>query len=294
MLPRRAGWWGQRTVVLSPETNTREVRSVTLFERRIGTGPPTVVLHGGPGAHHDYLLPGFDALARGRELIYYDQRGGGQSPVSRETAVGWREQVEDLEALRDAWGLDQLTIAGYSWGGLLALLYATEYPGRVGRLALVSPAPAWREARQEFEQRFSERNLAPELQSQRAELRESGLRDRDPAGYAQRLFELSVAPYFFDPARARHLTPFRVTGRTQQEVWASLGDYDLRPALAGLAVPAIVLHGEDDLIPLETARTVAELVGAEFHALPRCGHVPYVEAFDEFVRLMDAFLLADS
>jgi proline iminopeptidase len=271
---------------------TREVRGIGIFERRIGTGPPTVVLHGGPGAHHDYLLPGFDALADGRELIYYDQRGGGRSPVSRETPVGWREQVADLEALRQAWGLERLTLAGYSWGGLLGLLYAVEHPERVGRLALVSPAPAWREARQEFERRFSERNLAPELQRRRAELRESGLRERDPAAYAQRLFELSVAGYFHDPERARDLTPFRVTGRTQQEVWASLGDYDLRSALAGLSTPAIVLHGESDPIPMETAETVAELLRAEFHALPECGHVPYVEAFEGFVRLLDNFFPA--
>lgn len=274
----------------TPETTSRGVRGVTLFERRIGSGPPTVILHGGPGAHHDYLLPGFDALARRRELIYYDQRGGGQSPVSRETAVGWCEHVADLEELRQQWEIERLTLAGYSWGGLLALLYATEHPSRVGQLALVSPAPAWREARQEFERRFSEGNLAPELQRERAELRGSGLRERDPAGYAQRLFELSVAPYFFDPARARDLTPFRVTGRTQQEVWSSLADYDLRPALARLSVPAVVLHGEADLIPLEAARTVAELLGAEFHALPECGHVPYVEAFQEFVRVVDEFL----
>ena len=272
------------------ESRTREVRGVGIFERRIGQGPPTVVLHGGPGAHHDYLLPNFDALASGRELIYYDQRGGGRSPVPRETPVGWREQVSDLEALRQQWGLEQLTLAGYSWGGLLALLYAIEFPYRVERLALVSPAPAWREARAEFERRFAQRNLAPELQRQRSALRESGLKERDPAGYAQRLFELSVAPYFFDPARARDLTPFRVTGRTQQEVWASLGDYDLRPAISRLTIPAMVLHGEDDPIPLETAETVAGLLRADFHALPRSGHVPYVEAFDEFVRLMDGFL----
>ena len=148
----------------TPETRIREVRGVTLFERRIGSGPPTVVLHGGPGAHHDYLLPGFDALAKGRELIYYDQRGGGRSPVSRETPVGWREQVADLEALRQVWRLEQLSLAGYSWGGLLALLYTVEFPDRVARLALVSPAPAWREARVEFERRFAERNLAPALQ----------------------------------------------------------------------------------------------------------------------------------
>ncbi len=279
---------------MPPETRSREVRGVSIFERRIGSGLPIVVLHGGPGAHHDYLLPGFDAVASGRELIYYDQRGGGRSPVSRETAVGWEEQVADLEALREVWGLEQLTLAGYSWGGLLALLYATRHPERVERLALVSPAPAWREARQEFERRFSERNLAPELQHRRAELRESGLRERDPAAYAQRLFELSVAAYFHHPDRARNLTPFRVTGRTQQEVWASLGDYDLRPELRGLNIPAIVLHGESDPIPVETARQVADLLEAEFHALPECGHVPYVEAFDTFVRVIDAFLPARS
>ncbi len=272
------------------ETHSREIRGVTLFERRIGSGPPTVVLHGGPGAHHDYLLPGFDALAPGRELIYYDQRGGGRSAVSRETPVGWKEQVADLEELRRVWGLEQLTLAGYSWGGLLALLYAVEFPDRVARLALVSPAPAWREARVEFERRFNERNLAPELQRERAALRESGRRERDPSGYAQKLFELSVAAYFHDPARAHDLTPFRVTGRTQHEVWSSLQDYDLRPALSRLAIPALVLHGTSDPIPIDTARTLAGLLKAEFHPLRNCGHVPYVEAFDEFVRLLDGFL----
>ena len=272
------------------DTRIHKVRGVGIFERRVGTGPPTVVLHGGPGAHHDYLLPGFDALARGRELIYYDQRGGGQSAVSRETPVGWKEQVADLEELRRVWGFEQLTLAGYSWGGLLALLYAVEFPDRVSSLALVSPAPAWREARLEFERRFSERNLAPELQRQRTALRESGLRERDPAGYSQRLFELSVAAYFHDPARARDLTPFRVTGRTQQEVWSSLGDFDLRPALARLSLSALVMHGADDPIPIASAKSVADLLGAEFHSLPDCGHVPYVEAHEGFVELLDGFL----
>jgi proline iminopeptidase len=249
-----------------------------------------VVLHGGPGAHHDYLLPAFDALATGRELIYYDQRGGGQSQVPRDVPVGWREQVGDLEALRETWQLEQLSIAGYSWGGLLALLYAIEHPKRVRRLALISPAPAWRAAREEFERRFSERNLAPELQRQRTALRESGLRETDPQAYAQRLFELSVAPYFHDPERARDLTPFRVTGRTQQEVWTSLGDYDLRPSMAVLQIPALVLHGESDPIPIEASRELAGHLKAEFHPLQKCGHVPYVEAFEDFVTRVDSFL----
>lgn len=279
-------------MTLAPQTASREVNGVTLFERRIGAGPPVVVLHGGPGAHHDYLLPGFDALASGRTLIYYDQRGGGRSAVPREVPVGWREQVADLEALRQVWGFDRLTLAGYSWGGLLSLLYAIEHPDRVERLALVSPAPAWRAAREEFERRFAERTMAPALQEARAALRASDLRERDPGAYQRRTFELSVAGYFHDPAKVADLTPFRVTGRTQYEVWASLGDYDLRPALARLRLPALVLHGDDDPIPPDSARVTAEALGARFELLPRCGHVPYVEAFDDFRRLLDAFLPA--
>lgn len=271
--------------------STEPLRGIKLFIRRVGQGPPVVVLHGGPGAHHDYLLPGFDALAQGRELIYYDQRGGGRSAVPREVPVGWTEQVADLDALRERWALERLTLAGYSWGALLALLYAVDHPRQVERLALVSPAPAWRAARESYEAGFAQRNLDPVFQEERRKLRESGLRERDPAAFQQRIFELSVAPYFHDPERARELTPFRVTGRTQQEVWASLGDYDLRPRLPVLrGIPSLVLHGENDPIPLATARVTAELIGAEFHPLPRCGHVPYVEAFEEFVRAMDGFL----
>lgn len=273
-----------------PETLTRSVRGIELFERRAGTGPPVVVLHGGPGADHGYLLPGFDTLATGRTLIYYDQRGGGRSPVERDVPTGWQEQVADLEALRDVWKLDTLVIAGYSWGALLAMLYAVHHPERVARLALVSPAPSWFGARERFEQEFARRNVDPALQAQRKALRESGLRDSDPATYQKRIFELSVVPYFHNPARAADLTPFRVTGRTQQEVWRSLGAYDLRPALRALDVPGLVMHGLEDPIPLDAARTTAECLKAEFFPLEHCGHVPYVEQPDRFRKLLDGFL----
>jgi pimeloyl-ACP methyl ester carboxylesterase len=82
-------------------------------------------------------------------------------------------------------------------------------------------------------------------------------------------------------------------GRTQQEVWASLGDFDLRERLPLLrGIHSLVLHGESDPIPLEAARTTAQLIGAEFHPVPRCGHVPYVEAHEEFARVVGGFLTA--
>ncbi len=271
-------------------TVRRAVRGVELFERRIGAGPPTVVLHGGPGAHHDYLLPGFDRLGTGRTLIYYDQRGGGRSPIDREVPCGWREQVADLEALRELWGLDGLSLAGYSWGGLLAILYALEHPRRVESMALVSPAPIWRTARAEFEERLAARTAAPAVMAAREEVRAGGLRERDADAYRQRMFEFSVAGYFHDWTMAKHLTPFRITGRTQQAVWDSLGEFDLRDRVARLAVAARVVHGEDDPIPIETATVVAGLLQAELVRIPRCGHVPYVEAPEAFVAALDSFL----
>lgn len=269
------------------------MRGVDLYEHRSGEGPEVVVLHGGPGAHHDYLLPGFDRLAEGRTLVYYDQRGGGRSLVGRDVPLGWREHVDDLEALRSVWRIERLDLCGYSWGALLAMLYAITYPQRVASLALVSPAPAAKSERLEFEQNLVRRNATPDLVVARAVLQASGLRSQNLAGYNQRLFELAVSGYFHDPRRAADLTPFRITGRTQQEVWNSLGEeFDLRPALSRLAVRALVVHGDDDPIPLSTAAATAAALHASLDVLPACGHVPYVEAPDAFIAALDPFLPA--
>jgi len=258
----------------------------------VGAGPLVVVLHGGPGAHHDYLLPQYDRLATGRELFYYDQRGGGRSPVPRDTPVGWREHVADLEEIRRELALERLTLCGYSWGGLLAVLYLLEHPDRVERLALVSPASVTVAYRRQFEEEFARRMAAPEIVRAREELRASGLRERDPAAYQRRAFELSVAGYFRDFRDAKNLTAFRVNARTQQGVWDSLGEYDLRDQLRRLPLPAprsLVLHGTFDPIPIAGSRELAALLGADLVDLP-VGHCPHVEATEDFVRALDAFL----
>lgn len=279
---------------LSVTEATVTVNGVSLYTRTVGDGPDVVVLHGGPGAHHDYLLPQFDALATGRRLRYYDQRGGGRSPVSRETPVGWREHVDDLDALITHWELEPATILGYSWGGLLALLYAATNPERVGRLALVAPAPLTTEHRAEFQERFAARMADPAVVRERQALQQSGLRARDEDAYRKRAFELSVAGYFKNPDRASDLTPFRVTGRTQQEVWESVGTSDLSAELdelGELCIPALILHGRHDPIPLQTAEQVAHwLCDARIEVLEESGHVPHVEEFETFVHVLDDFL----
>src|SRR2546429_6068388 len=243
-----------------PETTTEttvELNGARLYARRVGHGPPVVVLHGGRGAHHDSLLLQYHPRAEGRRApLYYDQGGGGRSPVPRDVPVGWREHVADLETLRDHWELDRLTLLGYSWGGLLAVLYALEHPDRIARLALVSSAPVTAAWLDEFERRLAARMAQPWIARSQADLMASGLARSDPGKYRRIAFALSVAGYFRDPSRAREMTPVRVTERTRQAVWESLGTYDLRPRIRqtfpnGTAPRALLLHGIYDPMPLE-------------------------------------------
>src|SRR5688572_2198453 len=94
--------------------------------------PRLLVLHGGPGAHHDYLLPQMLALAAKYELIFYDQRGGGQSKTEDRSPITWETHVADLALVGGELAGEPLSIVGYSWGGLLGLLYAVEAIERRG------------------------------------------------------------------------------------------------------------------------------------------------------------------
>jgi proline iminopeptidase len=252
-----------------------------------------LVLHGGPGAHHDYLLPQMLALADSYELVFYDQRGGGRSKTDDRTPITWRTHVEDMALVVRELDLSPPSIIGYSWGGLLALLYAVAVsePGGLDdlalpadapapeRMVLIDPAPLTREYRRLFEAEFARRQGGDDVQRLRAELAASGLRERDPDAYRQRLFALSVAGYFAHPERARDLTPFRVTGRVQQSVWESLGDFDLVPHLAHVRSPTLIVHGRQDPIPLASSEDAARTMpNATLVTLDGSGHVPYVEA----------------
>ena len=275
-----------------------------------------LVLHGGPGADHRYLLPQMLELGNEHELVFYDQRGGGQSRTDDPAPITWQTHVDDLDAIARELGLVTREIVGYSWGGLLAMLYATAPFGALpssqfavptsqfrgnsdsrfpipDSLVLIDPAPITRTYREQFETEFARRQQGPVIQALRTELAASGLRERDPDAYRQRSFELSVAGYFSDPARAHDLTPFRVVGRVQQSVWASLGDFDLREALGRVRVPTLIVHGRQDPIPLASSESAAEALRAKLVVLDDCGHVPYVEQAQSLFDAMRDFLTAN-
>ncbi len=257
--------------------------------------PQLLVLHGGPGAHHDYLLPQMLELASDHELIFYDQRGGGRSRVDGREEIGWRDQVDDLCAIVTELTRPPVSIIGYSWGGLLALLHLVNAPADAPgptRLVLIDPAPVTRQLRTRFEEEFARRQSGPAIGELRSELAASGLRESSPGEYRQRAFELSVAGYFADPGAATDLTPFRVLGRVQQSIWESLGDFDIAKEIAAAKRPlaSLVVHGREDPIPLESSELIAHQLGARLVVIEGSGHVPYVEQPQALFSALRGFL----
>lgn len=258
--------------------------------------PKLLVLHGGPGAHHDYLLPQMLHLSKRYNLIFYDQRGGGRSKSDDREHVTAQTHVMDLHAVISEFALGAPSILAYSFGGMLALLYAIKAKKNralpnLARLALIDTAPVRMVYRKEFESEFARRQNGMEIRRLREELAASGLREKDREEYRQRTFELAVAPYFADPKKARDLTPFRVSGRVQQSTWQGLGaDYNLVPDLEGLMFPTLFVHGRDDPVPAASSEEGARAMNAKLVLLDDCGHVPYVEQPGPLFSALDEFL----
>ncbi len=111
-------------------------------EREGQSGPPMVLLHGGPGSTHHYFHPSFTRAARFAQVVYYDQRGCGLSDFTRGQGYSVDQAVDDLEHLRTTLGLGKWVVVGHSYGGLLAKHYAVKYPDSLLGLVLVGASTA--------------------------------------------------------------------------------------------------------------------------------------------------------
>ncbi len=264
---------------------------VTMGLQSPPSSPPLLVLHGGPGEAHDCLRPHLDRLAGGsRRVVYYDQRGGGRSALAAgEEPPGWEVHVADVEAVREHLGADRVDVLGFSWGALLALLYALDHRPRVRRLVLVSPPPLRPDAGPVIERNVRAASARPEVMALHAHLAAIACGSDEAARRAR--FALKIAPGFADPARALEVAPVETRRDVAAAIDRSLATLDVRPRLVALrGVPALVVHGTDDVVPVADATDTAERLGAELLVLDGAGHAPFVEAADPFFAAVTAFL----
>ena len=114
-----------------------DANGVLIYYKIIGRGAPLMVVHGGPGASHDYLLPGLLPLARTNKLVFIDERGSGRSEKLEDASQYTVENmVDDVEAVRQALNLGRVSLLGHSYGGVLAQAYALKYQRNLTHLIL--------------------------------------------------------------------------------------------------------------------------------------------------------------
>src|SRR6266849_7877969 len=128
-----------------------DANGVLIYYTTLGRGAPLVIVHGGPGASHDYFLPYLLPLARHNRLIFIDERGSGRSQ-KLEDLSGYtvENMVENVEAVRIALRLGKITLLGHSYGGALAQAYALKYQKNLTHLILASTWSSTKELNQVF------------------------------------------------------------------------------------------------------------------------------------------------
>lgn len=108
---------------------------------RMREKPVAFLIHGGPGVDHTSYKPTFSALSSKMQLVYFDHRGQGRSARSDKSTYTLDHNVEDMEALRQYLGLNKIVVIGGSYGGMVALTYATRYPQHVSHLIAMVTVP---------------------------------------------------------------------------------------------------------------------------------------------------------
>src|SRR5215472_339279 len=116
-----------------------DANGALIYYTTFGRGKPLVIVHGGPGASHDYFLPYLLPLARTNKLVFIDERGSGRSEKLEDASQYTVENMaEDVEAVRQALHLGKISLLGHSYGGVLAQAYALKYQKNLSHLVLGS------------------------------------------------------------------------------------------------------------------------------------------------------------
>ena len=257
----------------------------TLTYRRLGMGEPLVCLPGGALRDPDYLGDLAGLASDHRELII---------PELRKTRVDWL--VADVEALRLELGLEQIEVLAHSAGANLALLYAAAHPKRISRLVLVTPgtrAVGLEVEDEDWDAILARRSAEPWFESATDAL-EALFEGKDSpenrlASAALWYGNWSAAAQEHAASDERQRTPH---ARTIYYKPGALNPPATVAALADFLAPTLILAGDLDLMvtPTCAAELCALLPGASVEVLPGCGHFPWVEYPEQFLKAVTAFL----
>lgn len=258
-----------------------------------GSGPEWLLV---PGIGADF---DFDRLADGRSVVFFDIRNRGRSDaVPSSGEVGFPIEVDDLETVREQFGMARVSVLAWSYVGVVAALYAARYPVAVERLVMSCPTPA-RHYPPAVETEADARALR-----QLSDLHEKGLDQSDPAEFARQWRRIAARSRMGDPLAVDGL---RVDPGLWRNEWPSNmleamdrvrstmpADFDYRSEAERIAAPTLIIGGEVDAIPIEATREWAAVIpAARLVTIPNVGHFPHVEVPDHYFRIVGDFLRAE-
>jgi proline-specific peptidase len=249
---------------------------------------PLLCLHGGPGANWLHLVP-YEAFAAERGVVFYDQLGAGNSALTKpHDSAMWTPElyVREVDAVREALGLERVHMLGHSWGGMLAMQYALGQPDGLASLVIESsPAnvPAWID---EVQRLRSE--LPPEVEDTLREHEEVGTTE-DPAYeeatmvfYRRHLCQTDPWPDWlvrcFEILEANPEVYRTMNGPSEFHVIGTMKDWDISDRLGEIHVPTLIVSGRYDEVTPGTVEIVHRgIPGSEWVLLEESSHMAQAE-----------------
>ena len=284
---------------------------VLIYYKMMGRGAPLMIVHGGPGASHEYFLPYLLPLMRTNKLVFIDERGGGRSSkLADPKGYTIANMVEDLEAVRQALGLGKISLLGHSFGGALVQAYALKYQKNLSHLILASTFSSTRElndalARIKAEMDPKDRDRLNALEAAglfgKGEVWEHG---RYSEEYAKLAWGKGYFPFIYynhpdpnyDPLADNTSNAWDV----YREMWGSDGEYvvdgnlkevEYVDRLHEIKVPTLIIVGEHDESDPKMSKEMHEkIAGSQLVILPKSGHMTFVDQNEMFLKTVRDFV----
>jgi len=288
---------GQSTTVPgSAKTLSRP--DLTLHYKDYGQGEPVLILMGGPGFSGEGMEPVAQMIAKRARAIVPDQRGSGGSIPKEANQITLDATLADFEALRISLGFEKWTVWGCSWGGMLALDYASKFPSSIKGLILAdSGGPSYAFAKA-FSDNMRARMSADDISAQRY-WSQPDVVAKDPMRAAIERIRAMLPSQFYDRSKAHQAIAILEAGREHYnpEVDGLLSPaYDEGAparieALKKVDIPTLIIHGRQDPMPASVALENQKLIkGSRLVWLERSGHWPWIEQPEAFEKALFEFL----
>jgi proline iminopeptidase len=282
-----------------------------IYYQIVGHGKPLVIVHGGPGASHDYFLPWLLPLMRSNKLVFIDERGSGKSSKLEDPKqYTVANMVEDIETVRQALDLGKISLLGHSFGGVLVQAYALKYQKNLSHLILGSTFASTTELNEALARMKAD--MDPKDRERVNALEAAGLYDkgqlwehgRYPEEYAKLAWGVGYFPYVYynhpdpnyDPLSSNTGTAWDV----YREMWGSDGEFivdgnlkevEYVSRLSEIKVPTLIIVGEHDESDPKMSREMHEkIAGSQLVILPKSGHMTFVDQPEMFLKAVGDFV----